>query len=94
MPAGPKKTPMRMCVGCRVMKPKRELVRVVRSPAGAITLDFLGKKSGRGAYVCREPACLARAKKVRGLERALGHPMPDEVFKSLTAQMEQGASDA
>jgi len=71
------------------MKPKKELVRVVRSPDGAIGLDFRGKTPGRGAYVCREPACLTRAKKVRGLERAFGLPVPDEVFALLTEQMEQ-----
>ena len=86
----PKKLPMRMCVGCRVMKPKRELVRVVRSPEGAVSLDFRGKMPGRGAYVCRDNACLARAKKVRGLERAFGLPVPDEVFGLLAEQMEQG----
>ena len=52
----PKKTPMRMCVGCREMKPKRELIRVVRSPDGAVSLDPVGKKPGRGAYVCRSEA--------------------------------------
>ena len=84
----PRKVPMRQCVGCRVMKPKMELVRVVRSPEGEISLDFRGKQPGRGAYVCRDPACLAAARKKRGLERVLGRPMPDEVFVLLTEQME------
>ena len=56
-----KKIPMRQCLGCREMKPKRELIRVVRSPEGAISLDFKGKASGRGAYVCPEMACLKKA---------------------------------
>ena len=84
-----KKTPMRMCVGCRVMKPKIELVRAVRSPDGEITLDFRGKMPGRGAYVCRNAACLARVQKMRGLERAFGLPVPGEVFTQLAEQMEQ-----
>ena len=75
------------------MKPKRELVRVVRSPSGEIGLDFRGKMPGRGAYVCRDPACLTRAKKVRGLERAFGKPVPEEVFEALTAQMALGEPD-
>ena len=57
----PKKIPMRMCVGCREMKPKRELIRVVRSPEGEVSMDATGKKPGRGAYLCRDAACLARA---------------------------------
>ena len=59
----PKKIPLRQCLGCREMKPKGELIRVVRSPQGEISLDFHGKKPGRGAYLCPDPACL---KKVRG----------------------------
>lgn len=57
----PKKIPMRQCLGCREMKPKRELIRVVRSPEGEISLDFRGKKPGRGAYVCPDPECLKRS---------------------------------
>jgi predicted RNA-binding protein YlxR (DUF448 family) len=92
MPQG-KAPAMRMCVGCRVMKPKRKLVRVVRAPAGTVSLDFRGKAPGRGAYVCRDPACLARARKIRALERAFSAPVPEEVFALLTAQMEQGDGD-
>lgn len=66
-----KKVPMRMCVGCREMKPKKELLRVVRLADQQVQLDFTGKKSGRGAYVCRDEACMARALKQRQLERAL-----------------------
>ena len=72
----PKKIPMRQCLGCREMKPKGELIRVVRSPEGEISLDFKGKKPGRGAYVCPNQQCLARAKKARGLERAFPPPLP------------------
>ena len=74
-----KKIPMRRCVGCMEQRPKRELIRVVRSPEGEISLDATGKKSGRGAYLCPDPACLAKARKARRLERALECEIPDEV---------------
>lgn len=86
----PKKIPMRMCVGCREMKPKRELLRVVRSPEGEIAIDFTGKKSGRGAYVCRDEACLDRAVKQRQLERALENPVNEEVIALLRWQIKYG----
>ncbi len=86
----PKKIPMRQCLGCREMKPKRELIRVVRSPEGEISLDFRGKKPGRGAYVCPDPACLARARKSRALERAFSLAIPAEVYEALEAQMVRG----
>ena len=85
-----KKIPMRQCLGCREHKPKKALIRVVRSPEGAISLDFRGKQSGRGAYVCPDPACLKKAIKARALERALETAIPDEVYAQLTAQMEAG----
>ena len=66
----PKKTPMRKCVGCGEMKPKKELRRIVRSPEGEISVDLTGKKSGRGAYLCADPACLAKAEKGKRLDRA------------------------
>ena len=75
----PKKIPLRQCVGCREMKPKKELIRVVRSPEGQVSLDFKGKLPGRGAYLCPDPACLARAKKSRALERAFSAQLPDEL---------------
>jgi hypothetical protein len=79
---------MRQCVGCREMKPKRELTRVVKSPEGEISLDFKGKKPGRGAYVCPDPACLAKTRKSRALERAFEVSIPSEVYDALEAQME------
>jgi len=85
-----KKIPMRQCLGCREMKPKKELIRVVRSPEGAISLDFRGKANGRGAYVCPDPACLKKAIRARALERALDTPIPQEIYAALTAQMEAG----
>lgn len=86
----PKKIPVRQCVGCREHKEKRELIRVVKSPEGEISLDFKGKKPGRGAYLCPDPACLKRARKARALERALEIALPPDVYDSLEAQMEAG----
>lgn len=90
----PKKIPMRQCVGCREMKPKKELIRVVRSPEGQVSLDFRGKLPGRGAYVCPDPACLARARKSKALERAFSAPLPPEVWEALEAQMKEVPPDA
>ena len=85
-----KKIPMRQCLGCREMKPKRELIRVVRSPEGAISLDFKGKASGRGAYVCPDMACLKKAMKNKAIERAFETAIPGEIYAQLTEQMEAG----
>lgn len=82
-----KKIPMRMCVGCREMKPKRELLRVVRSPEGEISFDLTGRKPGRGAYVCRSEECFVQAVKKRQLERAFSAPVSDAVRDSLAAQI-------
>ena len=71
------------------MKPKMTLIRVVRSPEGAVSLDFKGKLPGRGAYVCPDPACLSKAKKSRALERAFSAPLPDEVWAALEEQMKE-----
>lgn len=84
----PKKIPMRQCLGCREMKPKPELLRVVRSPEGEISLDLKGKKPGRGAYVCRSADCLRRAVKSRALSRALETQIPDEVMERLAETLE------
>lgn len=86
----PKKIPMRMCVGCREMKPKRELIRVARSQDGNVTVDFTGKAAGRGAYVCRSVECLERAIKTRGLDRALEHKIEDTVFLQLKEELQAG----
>ena len=85
-----KKIPQRQCVGCREMKDKKELLRVVRTPEGGILLDGRGKASGRGAYVCPDIACLKKARKSKALERALETPIPEEVYDALEAQMEGG----
>ena len=83
-----KKIPMRHCLGCREMKPKRELIRVVRSPEGEISLDFKGKAPGRGAYICPSPACLKQAIKAKALERAFSTQIPEAVYEKLNEEME------
>lgn len=85
-----KKIPMRQCLGCREQKAKKDLIRVVRSPEGEISLDFRGKASGRGAYVCPQADCLKKAIRARALERALGCQIPAEVYEQLQKQMEAG----
>ena len=88
-----KKIPMRQCVGCREMKAKKELVRVVRSPEGETSLDFRGKAPGRGAYVCPQAECLRRAIKSRALERGLDCQIPQEIYDQLLLRMEAGGHD-
>ena len=88
-----KKIPMRQCVGCRETKAKKELVRVVRSPEGEISLDFRGKAPGRGAYVCPQAECLRRAIKSKALERGLDCQIPQEIYDQLLLRMEAGDHD-
>lgn len=88
----PKKIPLRQCVGCREHREKPQLVRVVRSPEGEVSLDLRGKKPGRWAYICPDPNCLKKAVKSRALERAFSAPIPPEVIETLTAQLEEGGS--
>ncbi len=83
----PKKIPMRMCVGCREMKEKRQLIRIVRTPEGEAVLDPTGKKSGRGAYVCRQADCLKRAVKQKQLERQLEITLTPEVIEALAGEI-------
>ncbi len=78
-----KRIPLRKCTGCGEMKPKKELVRIVKDPEGAISLDRTGKKAGRGAYICPEEECLAAAKKARRLEKAFSCQIPDAVYTQL-----------
>lgn len=86
----PRKIPMRQCLGCREMKPKNELMRIVRTPEGNIVFDTRGKVSGRGAYVCRDAACLKKAVKSRALDRALETKIPDEIMNMLSEGLEDG----
>ena len=83
-----RKIPMRQCLGCRTMFPKRELIRVVRSPEGGLSVDFKGKAPGRGAYLCPNPDCLKKARKSRAIERAFSVSVPEEVYEALEARME------
>jgi predicted RNA-binding protein YlxR (DUF448 family) len=75
------------------MKPKKELIRVVKSPEGTVSLDFKGKKPGRGAYVCPDSACLAKARKSRALERAFETALPPEVYEALEEEMKEVPQD-
>lgn len=82
-----KKIPMRKCIGCGEMKAKRELVRIVKSPQDEISVDLTGKKSGRGAYICRSKACFAAAQKARRLEKAFETSIPEEVYNRLQGEI-------
>lgn len=88
-----KKIPMRQCIGCREMKEKRELIRVVRSPEGEISVDTKGKKPGRGAYLCPDPQCFKKAVKSKALERTLEVSIPQEVYELLQKQMEEESAE-
>ena len=83
-----KKSPLRMCTGCGEMKPKKELVRVVRSKEGEISLDLTGRKAGRGAYVCPNLECLKKARTTRKIERSLDVKIPDELYDAMEKEME------
>lgn len=95
-----KKIPMRKCTGCGEMKPKKELVRVVKAPdikneqgeaiaQGEVSLDLAGKKPGRGAYVCKSTECLKLARKAKRFERAFSCKIPDEVFDAMEKELSQ-----
>lgn len=84
-----KRIPLRKCTGCGEMKPKRELVRVVRSPEGEIALDPIGKAAGRGAYVCRNLACLQAARKARRFEKAFACTIPDEIYDRMEKELSE-----
>lgn len=88
-----RKIPERMCIGCREKKPKKELVRVVRSPEGEVSIDFTGKKAGRGAYVCMDPDCFKKARRNKGLERALEVNIDEEIWQSLEDALEIEAKE-
>ena len=83
-----KKIPQRQCMGCRERKNKRDMIRVVRTTEGTVSLDFSGKLNGRGAYVCPDAACLQQARKTRSLERCLEVEIPEDVYDRLAREME------
>lgn len=84
-----KKIPERRCLGCMESFPKSSLVRVVRSPEGEISLDLTGKKSGRGAYICKSADCLKKAVKAKRFERAFECEIPEEVFEGIHRELEE-----
>ncbi|MBQ2807186.1 MAG: YlxR family protein [Clostridia bacterium] len=82
-----KKIPMRQCLGCNEHFPKRELIRIVRTPEGEVVADTTGKKNGRGAYLCQKISCLRKAQKSKRLERALECAVPDEVLEKIGQEL-------
>ena len=86
-PVKVRKVPLRQCLGCNEHKPKAELLRVVRTPEGETLLDFTGRKSGRGAYICKDVKCLKRVRKSHRLEKSLNCEIPDEVYDRMEAEL-------
>lgn len=84
-----KKIPMRMCLGCGEMKPKRELIRVVKSKEGDISLDLTGKKSGRGAYICKSVECFEKARKARKFERSFSSMISEDIYNSMEGELRE-----
>ncbi len=84
-----KKQPMRQCTGCGEMRPKRELVRVVKSPEGVVSLDRSGKANGRGAYICHNAECYKKAVKARRLEKAFSMQIPDSVSEAILKELNE-----
>lgn len=83
-----RKIPMRMCVGCGEMKPKQELIRVLKTPENEICIDLRGKKNGRGAYICSNKDCLSKAIKSKRLERTFGMPISEEIYTALQQELQ------
>ena len=88
---GSGKIPMRMCTGCREMKPKRELMRIVKTPNGEIKADATGKLNGRGAYICKSPECFKKLNKARLLDRVFKTPVPQEVYAKIEEELVENA---
>lgn len=82
-----KKVPQRMCLGCSEMKPKKELIRVVRNKEGEVKIDLTGKMPGRGAYICRNVSCFEKAYKAKRFERALEVTISPEVYEKLKEEL-------
>lgn len=82
-----KRIPERQCLGCNEHKPKSELLRVLRTPEGEILLDFTGKKSGRGAYICRDVNCLKKARRSKRIDRSLNANIPEEVYDRMESEL-------
>ena len=84
-----RKTPQRTCLGCRQAKDKKDLIRIVKSPDGTVSVDLTGQKSGRGAYLCPDPNCLEKAVRSKALERSLGAAIDEKVFDELRLQLKE-----
>ena len=89
-----KKISLRQCVGCGEMRDKKEMMRVLRSAEGPIFLDMTGRKNGRGAYLCKQTECLAKARKNKGLDRSFKQRIPDEIYETLEKEFEEGRHEA
>ena len=89
-----KKIPVRQCLGCNEHKPKAEMIRVVRSPEGEISLDTKGKKSGRGAYICYNVKCLNKARKSKRIEKALDCSIPEEIYNDMEERLAEELAEA
>ncbi|WP_349410536.1 RNase P modulator RnpM [Pseudalkalibacillus sp. SCS-8] len=87
-----RKIPMRKCIACQEHKPKKELLRIVRTPEGEVSIDLTGKKSGRGAYICNQVSCLELAQKKNAFQSQLSVPISDEVYEELKGQLEKAKS--
>ena len=85
----PQKIPMRKCLGCGEMMPKKELIRAVRSPEGEVSLDLTGKKNGRGAYICQSVACLKKARRSGRIDRSLNTVVPEEVYANMERELSE-----
>ena len=85
----PKKIPMRMCLGCGEMKPKKELIRVVKNSEGAVSLDLTGRAAGRGAYLCRDIECFRKARKARRFEKSVECRIDDAVYDGMEAELSE-----
>ncbi len=85
-----KKISLRQCVGCGEMKDKKEMMRVLKSAEGLVSLDMTGRKNGRGAYLCKNGACLSKARKNKGLDRSFKMRIPDEIYENLEKEFEEG----
>jgi len=89
-----RKIPQRMCLGCQESHPKKELIRIVRSPEGEYSVDATGKKPGRGAYICPKQECFDKARKSRGLERSFKNAIDPAVYEALAQQLQALAATA
>lgn len=89
-----KKVSLRQCVGCGEMKDKKEMMRVLKSAEGLVSLDMTGRKNGRGAYLCKNGECLSKARKNKGLDRSFKMRIPNEIYENLEKEFEEGRHEA